>query len=288
MLTSESPKEETSSFLLDEAALRTNETNEYSFKKMGRNTPRVLKKVLTRIVAIIIVSFQSVYLTLTLAHYEGQLWLLWFLVDGVVLACFLYNLIKSYKWFEELYGYEPRKYTLDHSFDNDDEEEEDFEKTSDYSPRTSHQNISKFTRKRQKVFKKVPRKFLRTIPKAHITWIIYSFCMIVRLAIMFHYFAMEMHVEGLWGTNGLKTVIGLTAIVYYLLIAGQNVCPSNTYQMYYLKFIEISVVVEILDAIQHLSLLFREENVGMHPTEAEQLAILISSLAPLFLQPCLS
>ncbi|GAU95543.1 hypothetical protein RvY_07144 [Ramazzottius varieornatus] len=98
-----------------------------------------------------------------------------------------------------------------------------------------------------------------TLPAMYIGWLAYSALLVAKIIAIFKTFGSSLDGKTLWGTNELEFIVTGTAGIFAFLIASRK-RTSTPSQKVCLKFLQSHVLLEIIDCVEFLTILFTAEH----------------------------
>ncbi|OQV24084.1 hypothetical protein BV898_02038 [Hypsibius exemplaris] len=191
---------------------------------------RKLVVVCAKPAAILAILVQGGILDYYLIHHNGWTWAPWIAADVVCVAAIFCCIYYSRRYYDK--------------YDREVQDEKDLELTQGWKDLEEP---------------KVARGAPATLPLAYIGWLVYSGLLVARIVMIFKTFGSTISGEEVWGTNMLEFVIGGTAGIFAFLLATVDRKPTPS-QKVCLKFLQHHVLLEIIDSVEFLTILFTAEH----------------------------
>ncbi|ODM94301.1 Cat eye syndrome critical region protein 6 [Orchesella cincta] len=117
------------------------------------------------------------------------------------------------------------------------------------------------------------------LPFSYVSWLFYSLMIILKIAVLFKSdVAQTLRDDEVFGPQLLKFCIGLSTIVFSLLVGAHHDAQSEPLRNAYLDSLAFSVALEILDSTSFLSLLMPTEGHLAYPYSLENIIIILASV----------
>ncbi|OQV18688.1 hypothetical protein BV898_07317 [Hypsibius exemplaris] len=185
-----------------------------------------------RLAAVLAIITQGAILDYYLIHYNGAAWAPWIIADVVAVVVFLWCFLYAQRYFE--------------TYDRLEQDENRRRTTQEW-----------------KKGPKIPRA-PAILPLVYLGWLVYSSMLVARIVVIFKSFGSTLSGEKFLGTNLLEFVIAGTAGIFAFILAARSRKPTAS-QKVCLKFLQYHVLLEIIDSVEFLTILFTAEHTLMIP-----------------------
>jgi CECR6/TMEM121 family len=191
-----------------------------------------IRQLLSRILSTVAVLAQGLILDYYIIHYNGSTWAPWIVADVVTVLAMITAFVYSKRYFVR--------------YDQVEQDE-------------NHRKVEKDWKEGDKV----PRP-PAILPLGYLSWLVYSSLLVARIVVIFKTFGSNLNGEEFWGTNLLEFVIAGTAGIFAFMLAGRTRRPTAS-QKVCLKFLQSHVLLEIIDSVEFMTILFTAEHNLMIP-----------------------
>ncbi|XP_075525438.1 uncharacterized protein LOC142557460 isoform X1 [Dermacentor variabilis] len=105
-----------------------------------------------------------------------------------------------------------------------------------------------------------PHQVLGRFPLCYLSWLLYALLLVAKVVLLFRMdVAQKLQDDNVYGSQFLKAVLAVAAVVFLLLVESHNEAGASSEQRTYLQSLCTGTTFEVLDSITFLGLLFPNE-----------------------------